>query len=77
MVFPHWRGILGPPDMTDEQIAYWDKVLSEMVETDAWKELLENNGWEDFYKDSSASKNFLAEQTKMYTDLIEQSGLQK
>ncbi|MDW0113023.1 tripartite tricarboxylate transporter substrate binding protein [Sporosarcina saromensis] len=77
MVFPHWRGILGPPDMTEEQIAYWDKVLSEMVETDAWKELLENNGWEDFYKDSSASKKFLAEQTKMYTDLIEQSGLQK
>lgn len=77
MVFPHWRGILGPPDMTEEQIAYWDKVLSEMVETDAWKELLENNGWEDFYKDSSASKTFLAEQTKMYTDLIEQSGLQK
>lgn len=77
MVFPHWRGILGPPDMTEEQIAYWDEALSEMVKTDAWKELLENNGWEDFYKDSADTKAFLAEQTTMYQNLIEESGLKK
>lgn len=77
LVFPHWRGILGPPNMTEEQIAYWDDKLAKMVETDSWKQLLENNGWEDFYKDSAETKSFLTEQTEMYKELIDESGLNK
>lgn len=75
MVFPHWRGILGPPDMTEEEIAYYDKVISEMVETEAWKELLKNNEWESFYKNSEDSTEFLKEQTVMYETLLSESGL--
>ncbi|WP_233505344.1 tripartite tricarboxylate transporter substrate binding protein [Sporosarcina sp. BI001-red] len=77
LVFPHWRGILGPPDMTEDQIKYWNDAIGKMVESDAWKELLENNGWEDFYKDSNETKKFLEEQKGMYTELIEESGLKK
>src|SRR5690606_37545511 len=36
MVFPHWRGIMGPPDMTEEEIKYWDEKLSEMAQTPEW-----------------------------------------
>jgi tripartite-type tricarboxylate transporter receptor subunit TctC len=77
MVFPHWRGIMGPPNMTKEQIAYWDKKLSKMVKTDDWKKILKNNEWESFYKDSKETEKFLEEQNKMYTDLIKASGLNK
>ncbi|ARF17072.1 tripartite tricarboxylate transporter substrate binding protein [Sporosarcina ureae] len=77
MVFPHWRGILGPPDMTEDEIAYWNEAFGEMVETDSWKQLLENNGWEDFYQDSAETTEFLKEQNEMYTELIDESGLQK
>ncbi|MFS0645125.1 tripartite tricarboxylate transporter substrate binding protein [Siminovitchia sp. 179-K 8D1 HS] len=75
MVFPHWRGIMGPPDMTKEEIAYWDKVIGEMVGMDAWKKLVENNEWSEFYKDSSEAKKFLEEQNKMYEELVTDSGL--
>jgi putative tricarboxylic transport membrane protein len=75
MVFPHWRGIMGPKDMTEEEIAYWDKVIGEMVETDAWKDLVKNNDWTSFYKNSSEASKFLEEQTTMYKDLISESGL--
>jgi putative tricarboxylic transport membrane protein len=75
MVFPHWRGIIGPPDMTEEEIAYWDKAIGEMVKTDAWKEVMENNEWSDFYKNSSESAKFLEEQTIMYDELLSESGL--
>ncbi|CDQ40875.1 tripartite tricarboxylate transporter substrate binding protein [Virgibacillus salexigens] len=75
IVFPHWRGIMGPPDMTEEEIAYWDEKLSEMVKTDQWQEVMKNNDWEGFYKNSSETKKFLEEQTKLYQDLVNDSGL--
>ena len=77
VVFPHWRGIMGPPDMTKDQIAYWDDKLSKMVKTDQWKKILKNNEWEPFYKNSSETKKFMQEQTKNYTDLVKASGVQK
>ncbi len=66
---------MGPKDMTEEEIAYWDKVIGEMVETDAWKDLVKNNDWTSFYKNSSEASKFLEEQTTMYKDLISESGL--
>ncbi|QDP39948.1 tripartite tricarboxylate transporter substrate binding protein [Radiobacillus deserti] len=75
MVFPHWRGIMGPPDMTEEEIAYWDKKLGEMVKSAEWKEVLKNNDWEGFYKDSEETAAFMKEQHELYTRLVNQSGL--
>ncbi|UOQ45542.1 tripartite tricarboxylate transporter substrate binding protein [Halobacillus salinarum] len=77
MVFPHWRGIMGPKDMTEEEVAYWDEKLSKMVKTDAWKEVLKNNDWEGFYKDSEESKQFLKQQHDQYQKLVKESGLVK
>jgi len=75
MVFPHWRGVMGPANMTEEQIASWDASLKAVVESDTWKEVIANNGWTSFYKNSAETKEFLAEQTKMYTELLTESGL--
>lgn len=75
MVFPHWRGIMGPPDMTEEEIAYWDKKISKMVETEAWQEVMKNNEWEPYYHNSQESKEFLEKQTKDYKELLQQAGL--
>lgn len=75
MEFPHWRGVMGPPDMTEEQIAWWDEKLSAMVETEQWEEVMNNNDWDSFYKDSEETKQFMAEQTELYDDLVNESGL--
>ncbi|WP_174614436.1 tripartite tricarboxylate transporter substrate binding protein [Virgibacillus ihumii] len=75
MVFPHWRGIMGPPDMSEEAIAYWDKKLSKMVKTDEWKKVLENNQWESFYKNSEETKKYLKEEVKKYSELLKSAGL--
>ncbi|MFL0506852.1 tripartite tricarboxylate transporter substrate binding protein [Ureibacillus sp. 179-F W5.1 NHS] len=75
MVFPHWRGIMGPPNMTGEEIQYWDEKLGEMVESEEWKELLKNNDWDSFYQNSTETKKFMDEQEQLYTELIEKSGL--
>ena len=40
-----WRSIVGPKSMTPAQIAYWEKVLQRMSESDEWKKELELNFW--------------------------------
>lgn len=77
IVFPHWRGIIGAPGLTAEQIAYWDDVFGKMVQTKTWKEQLEKLGWSNFYQDSAAHKNFLIEQTTIFDDLLTSVGLKK
>lgn len=47
VVFQHRKGIMGPKDMTEEEVAYWDDVIKRMVESDSWK---------GFYKDSGESR---------------------
>ncbi|HET7578902.1 MAG TPA: tripartite tricarboxylate transporter substrate-binding protein [Bacillales bacterium] len=75
VVFPHWRGIMGPPNMTEQEIAYWDKKLGEMVQTDTWKRVLNNHEWQPFYKNSSEAEKFLARQNEQYAKLVNAAAL--
>ena len=77
IVFPHWRGIIGPPGLTPEQVAYWDEVFTKMVQTKTWKEQLENLLWDDYYQNSSDHAKFLEEQTKVFDELLTAVGLKK
>jgi putative tricarboxylic transport membrane protein len=43
------RGVLGPPDMPAEAVAYWADVLKKMMETPAWKTYSEESGFSDVY----------------------------
>lgn len=75
LVFPHWRGVMGPPDMTQEEIDYWDDKLSAMVETEGWKTLLKNNEWSELYLNHEETMEFLKEQYDVYENLLQESGL--
>ena len=75
LVFPHWRGIIGAPDLTPEQVKYWDDVFAKMVQTETWKTLIENLGWSNFYQNSAEHTAFLEESTKEFDSLLTQVGL--
>lgn len=75
MEFPHWRGIVGPPEMPAEAIAWWDETLTKMVQTENWKQVLTNNEWEDYYKNSEQTAALLEEQYQVYKELVELLGL--
>lgn len=70
LVFEHWRGIMGPPNMTKNEIQFWDKTIGEMVKTEKWKQTLQKYMWNDFYKNSSETSQFLDEQEKFYQELM-------
>lgn len=75
VVFPHWRGVMGPKDMTPEQREYWDTTMEKVVKSKRWQEIRKNNDWENFYKGSEESEKFLKAQRKKYNKLVNDSGL--
>ncbi|HSV55818.1 MAG TPA: tripartite tricarboxylate transporter substrate-binding protein [Magnetospirillaceae bacterium] len=77
VVFPHWRGIIGPPGMTPAMVRYWDDVFSRMVQTRTWKEQIERIGWTGFYQNSADHASFLAAQTGIFDDLLTTVGLKR
>lgn len=74
LVFEHWRGIMGPPNMTKDEIHFWDRTIEKMVQTEEWQQTLEKYMWKGFYKNSSETSKFLEEQGKMYEDLLNVNG---
>ncbi|MGE5524323.1 MAG: tripartite tricarboxylate transporter substrate binding protein [Rhodospirillaceae bacterium] len=43
VVFSSWRGVIGPKDMTADQLAYWERAIERMTQSEAWKRELERN----------------------------------
>lgn len=70
LIFEHWRGIMGPPHMTKDEIRFWDQTIERMVKTEAWQQTLQKYMWNDFYKNSTETTKFLEEQGKMYEALM-------
>ena len=56
--------------MTEEEVAYWDGVIKKMVESDSWKGILRERGWESFYKGSGETRGFLEESSQEYRNLV-------
>ena len=43
VVVSNWRGIIAPRGLTPAQVAYWERAIQRLVETDEWKKDLETN----------------------------------
>jgi putative tricarboxylic transport membrane protein len=59
VVVSNWRGLVGPPGMTPAQTAFWDNALKQLSQSDAWKQELDKNNWDNEYKPSAATKQYM------------------
>lgn len=55
----NWRGVYGPPGMSDEAVTYWQDTLKKMIETGAWKKAAEKNQWDTTYMQDQELKSYL------------------
>src|SRR5699024_10981280 len=44
----NWRGVVAPPEISDDERDAIVTMIEEMQGTDEWQEILETNDWEDF-----------------------------
>lgn len=77
LVFAHWRGVMGPPDMTPEQVKYWSDAIGKMVQQDSWKTALKNMGQYEYYMPADEYKAYLEKQSAEFESLLKQVGLIK
>jgi tripartite-type tricarboxylate transporter receptor subunit TctC len=56
--------------MTEEEVAYWDGVIKRMVESDSWKGILRERGWNSYYKDSGETRVFFEESNFRYEEMV-------
>jgi putative tricarboxylic transport membrane protein len=69
---PQVRGIMGPPDMSQEAIEYYQGVFEDLVETESWKNYAEENGLVTELRVGDEWGDFLAEQNDVVAQKLEE-----
>lgn len=75
--FVNWRGLFGAPGMPDYAVKFWVENLKKMTETDEWKELCKQNGWDTIYMDNVEFTKFIEKTNAEYTELLSSIGMLK
>lgn len=75
LVFLNWRGVLAPPEISEERREELIGYLQEMHDTEGWQEQLEKNGWTDDFKTGDDFTTFIEEQDDRVSGTLEDLGL--
>jgi putative tricarboxylic transport membrane protein len=73
--FEIWRGIMGPPDMPAEAVAYYEDLYARMLETEGWAQARDGLGWLDAYQGGEDFGAFLDEQHEQFRGILTELGL--
>jgi putative tricarboxylic transport membrane protein len=68
---PQVRGIMGPPDMPQEALEYYQGVFQELLQTDAWKDYAETNGLVTQLRLGDEWADYLAQQNQRVKETLE------
>ncbi|MFK7160059.1 tripartite tricarboxylate transporter substrate-binding protein [Marinospirillum sp. MEB164] len=73
--FDIWRGVMGPKNMSDQAVAYYQDLFAQMMTTDSWQAARERLGWYDSYQNSAEFGAFLDEQAESFRHILSELGL--
>ena len=76
-VFTNWRGVIGPKDMRRDQVAFWEKALADVNDSDVWKKELERNFWRANFMTGPKLREFLDAEAVRFRVLLTELGLNK
>jgi len=77
VVHSAFRGLQGPPGLSDAQRAFWDEAFSTVVATEDWKKTGEKFAWGGGYLDSGATKKYLDEESVRLEKILTELGVIK
>jgi len=73
--FSNWRALVAAPGVSEEQVTQITETVDELHGTEAWKKILEENGWLDFYQTGQEAQDFFDSETQRVADLYADLGL--
>jgi len=71
----NWRGVLAAPGAPDDNYSQWIDRFTELSQSDAWKKVLETQGWDDFFLAGEEFGTFIAEETERQGQVLSDAGL--
>lgn len=71
----NWRGVVAPPEISDEQRDAVVGMIEEMAATDEWQETLETNNWEDYLLTGAEFGTYLEEENTAISQTLTDLGI--
>jgi putative tricarboxylic transport membrane protein len=75
LVFLNWRGVLAPPEISDERTEELIGYLQEMHDSKGWEDQLAEYGWTDDFKTGDDFAEFIDEQDQRVSGTLKELGL--
>jgi putative tricarboxylic transport membrane protein len=75
LVFANWRGIVAAPGISDDETQGFVDAVTEMHDSDAWKKVLEDQGWTDAFIPGDEFGDFLGEESSRVEGIMSELGL--
>ena len=75
LVFTNWRGVVAAPEITDEETQRFVDMMTEMHDSDAWKQVLEDQGWTDAFVTGDEFGSYLDEESQRVESVLSELGL--
>jgi putative tricarboxylic transport membrane protein len=72
---PQVRGIMAPPGMPADALAYWEGVFAKFVKTASWRKNLEDNLFEDGFQRSAELAKFIDQYTETTRAILKEGGI--
>lgn len=75
LTFTNWRGIVAPPELTEEQTQAYVDAITEMHGSEAWQKILTDQGWTDSFVTGDEFSTFLESESTRVEGVLTELGL--
>ena len=75
MEFTNWRGIVGPPGLSEAKTKQYVDLVTAMHGSQQWKDTLAKQGWTDAFQTGDEFKTFLTAQNDSVSSILKELGL--
>ena len=72
---PQVRGVVAPPGIPRENVAYWEGVFKKLTQTESWKKFLADNQFEDGYQNATELTKFYDQFTGQMKGILQEAGV--
>lgn len=73
--FSNWRGIVGPPNMSDDARTAWIEMLTALNESEEWQKVLSDNNWTGAFLSGEEFPAFIKAEDERIAALFKSLGL--
>jgi putative tricarboxylic transport membrane protein len=71
----NWRGILAAPGAPEDNYRQWVDTFTKLHDTEQWKKVLADKGWEDYFLAGDEFGAFIAAETETQGKVLRDAGL--